>query len=126
MKRGERRGAGECVLQSLARSLKEPASALCFKVQSVALNSPGFPQKSLSLFVVAPGSETGRFIWFYRGTKELLCSTAPFPLNGLCDKTNFDGVKCLGSWTKVVHLQHPTVSECQRTGYGHAERQRRS
>lgn len=73
------------------------SNSLCFfKVQWIALNSPGSLKNSLSLFAVTPGSETGRFIWFYKGTEELLCSTAPFPLNGLCDKANFGDVEVPG------------------------------
>lgn len=89
------RSWGVCVTV-IRTEFKGTVSALCFKVQLVALNSPGFPQKSLSLFAVAPGSDTGRLKGFYRGTKELLCSMTLFPLNGLCDKTNFDGVKVPG------------------------------
>lgn len=55
------RSWGVCVTV-ISTEFKRTGSALCFKVRSVALNSPGFPQKSLSLFAVAPGSETGRFI----------------------------------------------------------------
>lgn len=46
----------------ISTEFKRTASALCFEVQLVALNSSGFPQKFLSLFAVAPSRETGRFI----------------------------------------------------------------
>lgn len=106
MKRREMRSWGEYVAVINAE-FKRTSSGLCFKVQSVALNSLGFPQKSLSLFAVVPGSEIGRFIWFYRGTKELLCSAAPFPLNGLCDKTNFSGVKVPGMLVQCSPFAKP-------------------
>lgn len=101
------RSWGVCVTV-ISPEFKRTSSALCFKVQLVALNSPGFLQNSLSLFAVAPGSEASRFIWFYGGTKELLCSVAPFPLNGLCDKTNFGGVKVPG----LLDQSSPFATPC--------------
>lgn len=106
IKRRETRSWGECVTV-INTEFKRTSSSLCFKVQSVALNSLGFPQKSLSLFAVALGRETGRFIGFYRGTKELLCSAEPFPLNGLCDKTNFSCEKVPGPLVQCSPFAKP-------------------
>lgn len=52
---------GVCVIV-INMDFKRTSNSLCFKVQSVALNSPGSLQNSLSLFAVTPSSETGRFI----------------------------------------------------------------